>query len=56
MFSLLSCNILNFDFFSLEYGKDIVIELSNLEFDEDHKIPIRFSVQVGYYETQNRKN
>ena len=44
---------LHFDYFSLEYGRDIVIELSNLEFDKERNVPVRFSSEIMYYESKS---
>lgn len=40
-----------FDVFTLEYGRNILVELSDLEFDVEHKIPLRFSTNIKYYES-----
>lgn len=42
-----------FTLIPLEYGRDILVELSDLEFDEELKLPIRFSSEIKYYESKN---
>ena len=37
--------------FPLKHGRDIIIELSNLEFDAELKIPLRFSSNIIFYES-----
>ena len=36
----------------LRSGKDILIELSDLEFDDKLNLPIRFSSEIKYYESE----
>ena len=43
---------LKFTLIPLRYGKDILIELSNLEFDDKLNLPIRFSSEIKYYESE----
>ena len=43
---------LKFTLLPLRYGKDILIELSNLEFDDKLNLPIRFSSEIKYYESE----
>lgn len=43
---------LKFTLLPLGYGKDILIELSNLEFDDILNLPIRFSSEIKYYESE----
>lgn len=46
-------NSLMFDFFTLEYGKNIIVEISNLEFDPQTNMPNRFSAKLRYAEPVN---
>lgn len=46
---------LMFDTFYLEYGKDILIELSDLQFNEGEDVPSRFSANVVYYESDETR-
>lgn len=46
---------LYFDCFTLEYGKDIVVELSNLKLDIEHNVSVRFLSNITYYESKNDK-
>lgn len=41
-----------FDVFSLEYGKDIVIEISDLEFNSKTNLPDRFSSKLKFFESK----
>lgn len=43
-------NSLLFDIFSLEYGKNIVVEVSNLEFNSKTGLPDKFSSKLSFYE------
>ena len=43
---------LKFTLIPLEYGKDILVELSDLEFDDELKFPVRFSSEIKYYESE----
>ena len=43
---------LRFTLIPLKYGKDILIELSDLEFDDKLNLPIRFSSEIKYYESE----
>ena len=43
---------LRFTLIPLRYGKDILIELSDLEFDDKLNLPIRFSSEIKYYESE----
>ena len=43
---------LKFTLIPLRYEKDILIELSNLEFDDKLNLPIRFSSEIKYYESE----
>lgn len=43
---------LRFKLIPLLYGKDIGVELSNLEFDDKLKLPIRFSSNINLYESK----
>ena len=43
---------LKFTLIPLKYGKDILIELSDLEFDDKLNLPIRFSSEIKYYESE----
>lgn len=43
---------LKFTLIPLRYGKDILIELSDLEFDDKLNLPIRFSSEIKYYESE----
>ena len=42
-----------FTLIPLEYGRNILVELSDLEFDEEHKVPVRFSSDIKYYQSEN---
>lgn len=42
-----------FTLIPLEYGRNILVELSDLEFDEEKKLPIRFSSEIKYYASEN---
>lgn len=42
---------LRFTLIPLSYGKDVAVELSDLEFDANLKLPIRFSSRIKYYES-----
>jgi hypothetical protein len=42
---------LRFTHIPLEYGKNILVELSDLEFDEELGLPIKFSSNIRYYES-----
>ncbi len=37
----------------LEYGRHILVELSDLDFDSELKLPVRFSPHIRYYESEN---
>ena len=37
----------------LSYGKNIGVELSNLEFDDTLGLPVRFSSDIKYYESES---
>lgn len=43
---------LKFTLIPLECGKDILVELSDLEFDDELKFPVRFSSEIKYYESE----
>ena len=43
---------LKFTLIPLRYGKDILIELSDLEFDDKLNLPVRFSSEIKYYESE----
>lgn len=43
---------LKFTIIPLFYGKDIGVELSNLEFDDVSGLPVRFSSEIKYYESK----
>ena len=45
-----------FTLIPLEYGRHILVELSDLEFDEELKVPIRFSEEIKYYESEKNNN
>lgn len=51
--SLENDHSLMFDFFTLEYGKNIIVEISNLEFDSQTNMPNRFSAKLRYAEPVN---
>lgn len=40
-----------FTLIPLEYGRHILVELSDLEFDKELNLPVRFSAEVKYYES-----
>ena len=42
-----------FSLIPLEYGRHILVELSDLEFDEELKLPVRFSSEIKFYESEN---
>ena len=42
-----------FTLIPLEYGRHILVELSDLEFDEKLKLPVRFSSEIKYYGSEN---
>ena len=44
-------NSLKFTLIPLLFGKDIGIELSELEFDDKLELPVRFSSNIKYYES-----
>lgn len=41
-----------FTVIALEYGRNILVELSDLEFDKEHKMPVRFSSDIKFYESE----
>lgn len=43
---------LRFTLIPLSFGKDIGVELSDLEFDDKLGLPIRFSSKINYYESK----
>lgn len=43
---------LKFTTIPLLYGKDIGVELSDLEFDDVLGLPIKFSSEIKYYESE----
>ena len=43
---------LQFTLIPLEFGKNILVELSDLEFDDKIKLPVRFSAEIKYYESE----
>lgn len=44
---------LMFDVFTLEYGKNIIVEVSNLEFNPKTKLPDRFSARLSFREPKH---
>lgn len=42
---------LRFTIIPLSYGKNISVELLNLEFDEELGVPVRFSSKIKYYQS-----
>ena len=47
---------LQFTLIPLEFGKNILVELSDLEFDDKIKLPVRFSAEIKYYESEQKKD
>ena len=43
---------LQFTLIPLEFGKNILVELSDLEFDDKIKLSVRFSAEIKYYESE----
>lgn len=43
---------LMFDIFPLKYGKNIIVEISNLEFNTVTNLPDRFSAKLSFYEPE----
>lgn len=43
---------LMFDIFPLEYGKNIIVEISNLEFNMVTNLPDRFSAKLSFFEPE----
>lgn len=42
-----------FEIFPLEYGKNIVVEISDLEFNKETNLPDKFSADLSFYEPEN---
>ena len=50
---LVNDKTLHFTLIPLKYGRHILVELSDLEFDKEFNLPVRFSSEIKYYESEN---